>query len=1229
MKQVRLNILLADDTTGFRQGFADWLREDLGHAVIEAENADEALDQFLASQGNIHLAILDYYLPGYDIQNGIELLKCFRLQQENLPIIVITGVEDRTISTRALQSGAYWYLEKPLDLVEAEVLIGSIARWRVATDQVAELRVKAEESYHPSLVALSSAIFSAEDFSSLMKMVSQEAPTFLSADECQIVPLDIETGEIKDKQAITWGEKALKFSHHFEGRQLSEELMESGGYTIVQNVRTEIGVHPDLVATGIEAFCGAACPQAPGAGAILYAYFHAALGNEQTLALKAKLISLARLVGTAMERVRQTKLLQAMTSSGQELLAAHSQDEIIEIVHRTIQDGFEIPTFYLALHDEKVHAISFPIFVDKGEPYPTEDRPDSVEEGGLTGHILRTGQEYGSDDLEKDQLPARPKPIGTLELPKVFFGVPLRLPSGKIIGVLSIQRYIPHPFSQTTRQVIRNLATQVALAIERIRTASIRERLLVDLATKPMVQILTEIGKEVQEATQADIVTIHPYDPRRMEFTPERVRFGLPESLSTSRFRGDENRALERLLARDEHFAVISKNDDVFKGKFVKKHNIISSDGVTLTIGNPPVKVGVLVVNYRSEHHFNESAKEELRVFGRRAALAINNYWLLERARSFEQRMLAEHQASFAIRKVQSPEDARRMLSEIANAIETAWPEKKVLPGLLFADPANRQLIFAEEIIDKFPVDIDTERGRRAVKYGEGITGWVAETGQSVIVPNVRKDPRYLKMYKGTESELCVPIKLGNSLLGVLDVEAPLINFFDDADRIFLERVADELAVALGASGRREHAETIMQATLQAARQPEKALDILTHQAHEIAGLTGGYPTFTTVFLLIENGLELVSAYPQDVLAKVHQAVGRVLPMYPASGQPRGIVVRAALERKSQLVGDVGQDLDYIAFHPETRAELAVPLMAADGSVIGILNVEYAKPEALTAEDQRLLETLANQTIVVAVLEKQSRKLVDEQLARQEASALALMGIAAVDYGHSWKTAGATIRGVLDISDLYLKKRREGWKGKLAALLSRRGIGLDDMKIQDWFERMRASTASVHNAIQFSQPGDDLECIPVNIWLQSVLDRWKIRNQDIDISIDIQAPDQACIEANRNWLTRGIDNLISNAARAAYKKPHPKVVLRSRCADHVILIEIQDNGRGIPKAAQPYLFLDVIPVHAGRIGRGAGCLMTKFIARFYNGNARLINTNRKGTTIALEFPAIPFLVEET
>jgi signal transduction histidine kinase len=82
--------------------------------------------------------------------------------------------------------------------------------------------------------------------------------------------------------------------------------------------------------------------------------------------------------------------------------------------------------------------------------------------------------------------------------------------------------------------------------------------------------------------------------------------------------------------------------------------------------------------------------------------------------------------------------------------------------------------------------------------FGEkGITAHVVRTRESLNIPDVRKDERYLFGLKGSRSELCVPIKVGDKVIGVIDVESTDLNAFSKEDQRLLETLASQAAIAI------------------------------------------------------------------------------------------------------------------------------------------------------------------------------------------------------------------------------------------------------------------------------------------------------------------------------------------------------------------------------------------------------------------------------------------------
>lgn len=84
-----------------------------------------------------------------------------------------------------------------------------------------------------------------------------------------------------------------------------------------------------------------------------------------------------------------------------------------------------------------------------------------------------------------------------------------------------------------------------------------------------------------------------------------------------------------------------------------------------------------------------------------------------------------------------------------------------------------------------------------ARKENNGVTGFVAATGQSYLCPDTTHDPLYLEGAAGARSSLTVPLIYHGTVIGTLNVENARSNAFDERDRQFLEIYARNVASAL------------------------------------------------------------------------------------------------------------------------------------------------------------------------------------------------------------------------------------------------------------------------------------------------------------------------------------------------------------------------------------------------------------------------------------------------
>ena len=83
----------------------------------------------------------------------------------------------------------------------------------------------------------------------------------------------------------------------------------------------------------------------------------------------------------------------------------------------------------------------------------------------------------------------------------------------------------------------------------------------------------------------------------------------------------------------------------------------------------------------------------------------------------------------------------------------------------------------------------------KRISLGRGVTGTVAATGRPLLVPDVRAFPGYISGHPEMRSEMAAPMRIGEEVIGVLDVESRAIEAFDESSLESLSRLADQIAL--------------------------------------------------------------------------------------------------------------------------------------------------------------------------------------------------------------------------------------------------------------------------------------------------------------------------------------------------------------------------------------------------------------------------------------------------
>ena len=109
---------------------------------------------------------------------------------------------------------------------------------------------------------------------------------------------------------------------------------------------------------------------------------------------------------------------------------------------------------------------------------------------------------------------------------------------------------------------------------------------------------------------------------------------------------------------------------------------------------------------------------------------------------------------------------------------------------LLFNEPSR-------ELEMKVAVQYGEKKAIPKVALGEGLVGYAALHREAVLVPDVSKDPRYIKVVDDVRSELAIPMLLQDRCIGVFDLESPELDAFSKRDVEILTLLASQAAVAI------------------------------------------------------------------------------------------------------------------------------------------------------------------------------------------------------------------------------------------------------------------------------------------------------------------------------------------------------------------------------------------------------------------------------------------------
>jgi len=504
----------------------------------------------------------------------------------------------------------------------------------------------------------------------------------------------------------------------------------------------------------------------------------------------------------------------------------------------------------------------------------------------------------------------------------------------------------PTAFSSSQGQPDQNVDTLLA---ERLRVVS-RISMAVNSTLNPD-EILRTAAREMARAFRVKQASIILFDPTSNQ---GRIAAQYPENRDSTgndvRLPLTGNPSLEQVIASKQPLAITNTRHDPLTASIREVVELRSIESVLIV---PLVVkgevIGTIGLDAIDEPRVFTSEEIDLaQTMGNQVTIAIDNARLYREVNHHLEEVQILNKVAQA---TTSTLDFDKMVRRAMIALLGIRNFERV--NVLLFDEARGDLLLHPALADS---EFFLPRAYSRIPLGKGITGWVAQEGKALRVPDVRQEPRYIAGYQDTLSELAVPIKAGRRTIGVLDVQSTKLDAFSESDVRLLTTLSGQLSTVLENSRLYAQAQqrvreltslTQVSQALNEARGLNTILNIVLDKVFTLLGSKEGSiilidpPSSNRLRIVAQQGLE------PEVVENFNSR-----PVYTHEGTYK----RALRTRQIVEVSDTSSDPDFLR-DVGSRAEQVtnVPLIT-DRGPIGLIAADGLPTDDTT---RRLLAALA------------------------------------------------------------------------------------------------------------------------------------------------------------------------------------------------------------------------------------------------------------------------------
>ncbi len=507
-------------------------------------------------------------------------------------------------------------------------------------------------------------------------------------------------------------------------------------------------------------------------------------------------------------RERYLSLLNKMTHS---IIASDNPDAMIDTLILDLKILLDADDCYLTRwNDETKKTIPLGTSATLEKPYDNIDIP--TEQVSMTRSVIQEGRVLTAEDVYNS-------PYISPEIARQFparsiLGIPLIYGQIKL-GAILVAYNTPHKFPTVEVERAEQAGNQIAIAIwnaqqdfelqKRLRESDALTRIAHALSQSERIglsNVLDLIATSAQELIPgAEQAVIHLLDEDEQFLIAEAVAGIKDAADSNSKMRLGEGIA-GQVIADGETINISDVNSD---DRFLKLGVLPKFRSLMVApIISGGQKLGTISVQSKLPHTFTFNEKELLSTLGTQAAIAIENANLLEST----QQALKETNALYRINQGMVALNTDELLADVVDLLQKNFGYYHV--QVFIIDSKTGDFIFQ---VGSGEIGQQLKEQNVRLPAGSGIIGYAAEISSPFFTNNVDEVMFYVrhKLLPDTKSELAMPLKIGDQLLGILDIQQTPPRVFTNRDLQLVSTVADQLAVALQKADLYEDLQTSLQ----------------------------------------------------------------------------------------------------------------------------------------------------------------------------------------------------------------------------------------------------------------------------------------------------------------------------------------------------------------------------------------------------------------------------------